>query len=67
MNIPFRVKVACLALAVNMPVLHFVTARDIADGTRVAPVRARVAGMISLSLWVVIVATDRWIGFTIRT
>ena len=65
-NIPFRIKVACLLFAaVNMLVFHFVTARDIAvwDSGR-TPVSARAAGVVSLSLWVVIVATGRWIGFT---
>jgi hypothetical protein len=66
MNIPFRIKMVCLALAaVNMLVFHLVTARDIAAWDRgTPPIRARVAGAISLTLWVVIVGTGRWIGFT---
>ena len=65
-NIPFRIKMACLLFAaVNMLVFHFVSERDVAawDSGR-PPLRARVAGAISLGLWVVIVATGRWIGFT---
>ena len=65
-NIPFRIKVACLLFAaVNMLVFHFATARNIAawDSGR-TPAAARAAGIVSLSLWVVIVATGRWIGFT---
>jgi hypothetical protein len=65
-NIPFRIKMVCLAFAaVNMLVFHFVTERDVAawDSGR-PPLRARMAGAISLALWVVIVATGRWIGFT---
>jgi hypothetical protein len=65
-NIPFRIKMACLALAaVNMLVFHFITERDVAAWDRgPPPVAARMAGAISIALWVVIVATGRWIGFT---
>jgi hypothetical protein len=65
-NIPFRVKMLCLALAgVNMLVFHVITVRSVSqwDHGR-TPRGARVAGAISLMLWVVIVATGRWIGFT---
>ena len=65
-NIPFRIKIVCLLFAgVNMLVFHFVTSRNVAtwDSGR-TPSAARVAGVVSLSLWVVIVATGRWIGFT---
>jgi hypothetical protein len=65
-NIPFRVKVVCLGFAaVNMFVFHSVTARNVAVWERGAtPRAARVAGSISLALWVIIVGTGRWIGFT---
>ena len=65
-NIPFRVKMVCLVFAaVNMLVFHFVTERDLATWDRGrTPTGARVAGIVSLVLWVVIVATGRWIGFT---
>jgi len=66
LNIPFRIKMVCLLFAaVNMLVFHFVTERDIGawDNGR-PPLKARVAGVISLGLWVIIVATGRWIGFT---
>jgi hypothetical protein len=65
-NIPFRIKIVCLLFAaVNMLVFHFVTGRNIAawDSGK-TPTAARVAGVVSLTLWVVIVATGRWIGFT---
>jgi len=65
-NTPFRIKMVCLLLAaVNMLVFHFVTERNVAswDNGRTPPA-ARAAGVISLVLWVVIVATGRWIGFT---
>jgi hypothetical protein len=65
-NLPFRIKMFCLALAaVNMLVFHFFTARGMAAWDRgTPPPAARVAAACSLTLWVVIVATGRWIGFT---
>ncbi len=65
-NVPFRIKVVCLVLAaINMLVFHFFTARGMAtwDHGR-PPLAARLAAAFSLTLWVVIVATGRWIGFT---
>lgn len=65
-NVPFRIKMVCLLLAaVNMLVFHLVTERDVAtwDSGR-PPLSARLAGGISIALWIVIVATGRWIGFT---
>jgi hypothetical protein len=65
-NVPFRIKMFCLALAaVNMLFFHFFTARGMAAWDRGTPPRAaRLAAACSLTLWVVIVATGRWIGFT---
>jgi hypothetical protein len=65
-NLPFRIKMICLALAAtNMLVFHFFTARGMAAWDRGTPPRAaRVAAACSLTLWIVIVATGRWIGFT---
>jgi hypothetical protein len=56
----------CLALAaVNMLVFHFFTARGMAAWDRgTPPPAARFAAAFSLTLWIVIVATGRWIGFT---
>ncbi len=65
-NTPFRIKMVCLALAaINMLVFHLFTARGMAtwDHGR-PPLGARVAAGLSLALWVVIVASGRWIGFT---
>jgi hypothetical protein len=65
-NVPFRIKIACLALAaLNMLVFHLFTARGMAswDHGR-PPLAARLAAGFSLALWIVIVATGRWIGFT---
>jgi Family of unknown function (DUF6644) len=65
-NVPFRIKAVCLAFAAfNMLVFHLFTARDMAQWDRgTPPLAARVAAAISLTLWVIIVATGRWIGFT---
>jgi hypothetical protein len=64
-NLPFRIKFLCLALAaINMLVFHFFTARDMAAWDRgKPPLGARLAATFSLTLWVIIVATGRWIGF----
>jgi hypothetical protein len=65
-NLPFRIKMVCLALAaVNMLVFHFLTGRGMAAWDRgTPPPAARLAAACSLTLWIVIVATGRWIGFT---
>ncbi len=65
-NLPFRIKRLCLALAaLNMLIFHFFTARGMAAWDRsTPPLAARVAAACSLTLWIVIVATGRWIGFT---
>jgi hypothetical protein len=63
----FDAKMALIAAAgVNMLGFHFVGGRDIDPwGIVVAPpVSARVAGCLSLILWIGVVACGRWIGFT---
>lgn len=64
-TVPFRIKMVCLALAaLNMLVFHFVTGRNMATWDRGRPpASVRAAGAFSLTLWVIIVATGRWIGF----
>lgn len=65
-NIPFRIKMCCMLLAgVNMLLFHWVGSRHLAswDASQ-PPLRARLAGAVSLLLWTTIVATGRWIGFT---
>jgi hypothetical protein len=65
-NVPFRIKVVCLAFAaINMLLFHLFTARSMVEWDRgTPPVAARLAAGVSLTLWVIIVATGRWIGFT---
>ena len=65
-NWPFRIKMLCLIGAgINMAVFHAVGIRGVEawDEGRPPP-NARLAGAISLTLWTLIVATGRWIGFT---
>jgi hypothetical protein len=63
----FRAKLILLALAgVNMLVFQFITSRRIRmwDLRLPPPCAARVAGAISIILWISIVVCGRWIGFT---
>jgi hypothetical protein len=64
-NVPFRIKMVCLALAaVNMVAFHLFTARGMAAWDRgKPPLAARLAGGFSITLWILIVATGRWVGF----
>jgi hypothetical protein len=66
-NLEFRMKMILLVLAgINMMTFHGVMGRATAnwDESGVAPWQGRVAGSISLVLWVGIVAFGRWIGFS---
>ena len=63
---PFRVKMLLLVFAgINMAIFELITKRGISkwdEGT--TPWSAKIAGAVSLALWVAIVACGRWIGFT---
>jgi hypothetical protein len=66
-NTPFRIKMLLMGFAgLNMLYFHVVTCRDLTRWDRDAkvPVRARLAGGVSLSCWIAIVIFGRWIGFT---
>ena len=65
-DFPFRLKMVCLVLAgINMAWFHALTYRWVAEWDRGPPPRAaRIAGGISLILWVTIVGAGRWVGFT---
>lgn len=63
---PFVAKLVLLGVAlVNITVFHRFTARDIHawDTGPKLPTRVKLAGGVSLLLWVLIVACGRWIGF----
>lgn len=65
-NTAFRAKLVLLVLAgVNMAVFHLVTQRGgRLDRPGPLPGGARLAGLLSVLLWIGIVACGRWIGFT---
>ncbi|MEP6546205.1 MAG: DUF6644 family protein [Gammaproteobacteria bacterium] len=65
-DLPFRIKMVCLVFAgINMAYFHRFTHRRLAKADMGAPpAAARVAGGVSLLLWIVIVGAGRWIGFT---
>jgi len=63
----FIAKITLIALAgVNMAVFHLIGARNLNqwENDALPPLFARVAGGLSLFLWVSVVACGRWIGFT---
>jgi hypothetical protein len=64
---PFRIKMVLLALAaINMGIFHLGVFRGVAAWDRAPatpPTAARVAAGISLTIWVIVVAMGRWIGF----
>jgi hypothetical protein len=65
-NWQFEAKMLMLLLAgINMAVFHLGAYRSVSlwDRTELTPNPARVAGGISLAIWVTVVALGRWIGF----
>jgi hypothetical protein len=67
-NAQFRLKMALMAAAaVNMLVFHLVTWRRIGqwDHDVGPPAAARLAGALSLLLWIGVVVSGRWVGWTI--
>jgi hypothetical protein len=66
-NFNFQLKMALLVVAfVNMLVFHAVHHRDIAnwDDAAKPPAKVRLAGGVSLLVWIAVIATARWVGFT---
>jgi hypothetical protein len=65
----FVAKLLLIAMAgLNMLIFHVVGARDLPkwDSAVKPPSSARLAGAISILLWVAVVACGRWIGFTMK-
>jgi len=66
-NTVFRLKLlALLAAGINMAIFQFVTWKGVAawDQDARAPAAARLAGVLSLLLWVTVILLGRWIAFT---
>lgn len=65
-NTAFQIKLVLLALAgLNMAIFHFTSARSMARWDRqAAPALGKAAAVLSLVLWVAVVAAGRVIGFT---
>lgn len=66
-NFPFKMKMVLLLVAgLNMAFFHLFTARGIDkwDHAPRTPPSAKLAGALSVALWIAIVAFGRWIGFT---
>jgi hypothetical protein len=63
----FETKMCLLALAaINMGIFHFGAYRSVAQWDQAPaqpPLAAKLAGGISLLIWVTIVALGRWVGF----
>jgi hypothetical protein len=66
-NLQFQLKFLCMFLAgVNMTVFHFGAYRHVHawDGRSPPPLAARLAGGLSITLWIGVIFFGRWIGFT---
>jgi hypothetical protein len=66
-NLQFQLKCLCMLLAgVNMAVFHFGTYRHVLewDMRLPPPLAARLAGGLSIALWIGVICFGRWIGFT---
>jgi hypothetical protein len=65
-NTLFLTKLVLLALAGLNMIFHVVTGREIENWGTASPLTARIAGGISLALWIGVVTCGRWVGFTLR-
>jgi hypothetical protein len=64
----FQLKLALLVLAgINMAIFHLWTHRSIVawDAERRTPLGAKLAGLVSLSVWIGVVFAGRFVGFTL--
>jgi hypothetical protein len=57
-----------IAAGFNMTVFHAIGIRNVTewDTLKRTPAAAKVAGAVSLMLWIAVIAFGRWIGFTLR-
>lgn len=66
-NTEFRLKMVALVCAgINMALFQGLTYRSVArwDSGVPTPLAARVAGALSITIWVAVICFARWIGFT---
>lgn len=66
-NAAFRWKLAALAAAgINMAIFELMTVRGVGawDYAKRTPSAARVAGLLSIALWLTVIVLGRWIGFS---
>lgn len=66
-NTPFRWKLlALLGAGINMAVFQLITFRTVAawDKDAPSPLAGRVAGALSILIWISVIFLGRWIGFT---
>ncbi len=64
-NVAFQAKLLALVLAgINMAVFHFGVFRHVAkwDSAAITPISAKVAGTLSLLLWMGVMLAGRWVG-----
>ncbi|QPF95359.1 hypothetical protein IC761_30210 [Bradyrhizobium commune] len=65
----FLAKLVLICAAwLNMVIFHAISAKDMPQWDKQArpPMSARIAGLLSILLWIAVVACGRWIGFTIQ-
>jgi hypothetical protein len=62
-----KISLICAA-GLNMAIFHVISARGLPrwDNAASPPLSARLAGGLSILLWVSVVACGRWIGFTMQ-
>lgn len=66
-NTAFRLKLLTLVvIGINMAIFHGVLARNVSvwDKDARAPASVRLAGALSIILWITVIFLARWIGFT---
>jgi hypothetical protein len=68
-NLQFELKFSCMGLAaLNMLIFHFGAHRQVARWElEEPPLSAKLAGALSLLLWIGVVFFGRWVGFTVTT
>jgi hypothetical protein len=66
-NPAFQLKLLLMVMAgINMAAFHLIPWQSVSrwDAGAPPPVAARVAGALSLALWIGVIACGRWIAFT---